>query len=309
MTRTAIVLATLALGFAQGLAHAQEKFEMVKVYFEQNVNDKDAEVKFEAVSGGANTGLATLKVTAPDGRTVIDFKSADSKLGIRHLMLESPEPKNDGRVQKDFPEGMYKFTGTTTAGTKLAGQATLSHNLPAPTSFVRPKPDEKDVPVQGLKLAWNPIKNMASTVVLIEDEKSGRSMRLSLAGDATTFAVPDGFLKPGTEYKLAIGTVASDGNASYIETGFTTSANAGAKAAAAEASPAPALAAAGAKIISEDEAKKIALKAVPGKVLEVATEKKLGGTRYVVEVAPAKGGKEVDVVIDMTSGKVLAVEK
>ena len=64
-----------------------------------------------------------------------------------------------------------------------------------------------------------------------------------------------------------------------------------------------------AKTISEDEAKQIAEKAVPGKVTDVAIEKKHGANRFVVEVSPAAGGKEVDVVIDMTSGKVLGIEK
>lgn len=64
-----------------------------------------------------------------------------------------------------------------------------------------------------------------------------------------------------------------------------------------------------AKTISEDDAKQIAEKAVPGKVTDVAIEKKRGANRFVVEVAPAAGGKEVDVIIDMTSGKVLGIEK
>lgn len=65
----------------------------------------------------------------------------------------------------------------------------------------------------------------------------------------------------------------------------------------------------GAKIISEEDAKLIAVKAVPGKATDIAIEKKQGVNRYVVEVQPAAGGKEVDVVINMTSGKVLAIEK
>ena len=65
----------------------------------------------------------------------------------------------------------------------------------------------------------------------------------------------------------------------------------------------------GAKIISEDEAKLIAEKKVPGKAIDVAIEKKRGVNRYVVEVKPSAGGVEVDVIIDMASGKVLAVEK
>ena len=64
-----------------------------------------------------------------------------------------------------------------------------------------------------------------------------------------------------------------------------------------------------AKTISEDQAKQIAEKAVPGKAIDVAIEKKRGANRFVVEVAPAAGGKEVDVIIDMTSGKVLGIEK
>lgn len=63
------------------------------------------------------------------------------------------------------------------------------------------------------------------------------------------------------------------------------------------------------KTISEDEAKAIAEKRVPGKAIDVAIEKKMGANRYVVEVKPAAGGKELDVIIDMASGKVLAVEK
>ena len=65
----------------------------------------------------------------------------------------------------------------------------------------------------------------------------------------------------------------------------------------------------GAKVISEDEAKLIAEKRVPGKAIDVAIEKKRGVNRYVVEVKPSAGGPEVDVIIDMASGKVLAVEK
>jgi uncharacterized membrane protein YkoI len=62
------------------------------------------------------------------------------------------------------------------------------------------------------------------------------------------------------------------------------------------------------KTITEDEAKRLALQAVPGKVTDIAIEKKKGVDRYVVEVVPEKGGKEVDVIIHMTTGKVLAVE-
>ncbi len=60
--------------------------------------------------------------------------------------------------------------------------------------------------------------------------------------------------------------------------------------------------------ISEEEAKKIAVKAVPGTVTDVAIEKKLGAKRYVVEVIADADGAETDVIIEMETGKVLATE-
>ena len=219
MRRTVVAVALMA-GALHGFAQANEPFERVKVYLERNLLDKDAEVKFEATGGKA--GLASLRVVAPDGRTVIDFKAPDSKIGIRHLSLESPEPANDGRVQADFPAGSYTFTGSSTSGQRLEGRATLSHAFPEPTAFVRPRADASNVPYKGLQIGWQAVKGLGSHVVVIEHEASGRKIRADLPGNATSFNVPDGYLLPGTEYKLEIGTVAKDGNASFIETSFTT---------------------------------------------------------------------------------------
>ena len=218
--RSNIVQGALLLLVVDGSAEAEEKFEKVSVYLEQNLRDKDAEVKFEAIAG--NTGLATLKVTAPDGRTVIDFKSRDSKLGIRHLILESPEPKNLVTVQADFPEGAYKFTGLTGRGNKLEAEAVLSHSLPDATSFIYPRPDQKYVAVASLNIRWRPVKNSAAAIVILEQEHTGREIRTNLSGAATEFAVPNGFLQPGTEYTLAIGTVSNKGNKSFTEITFVT---------------------------------------------------------------------------------------
>ena len=56
--------------------------------------------------------------------------------------------------------------------------------------------------------------------------------------------------------------------------------------------------------ISADEAKAIALKTMPGKVTDVAIEKKLGKTVYVVEIMTPKNG-ERDVFVDMQTGEVV----
>ncbi len=195
-------------------------FDVATVYFEQNATDEDAEVVFEAKGG--ELGLATLKVVSPDGRAVIDFKAPDSKLGIRHFRFESPEPSNDGSVQADFPEGKYTFTATTVTGVRLHGKATLSHKLPDAACLIRPGPGEEDVPTKGLEITWTPVKNLDACIVVIEQGELALEITAYLPGSATAFAVPDGFLVPETQYKLAIGTVTEEGNTSFVETTFTT---------------------------------------------------------------------------------------
>ena len=59
--------------------------------------------------------------------------------------------------------------------------------------------------------------------------------------------------------------------------------------------------------ITEDQAKEIALKALPGKVTKVAIEKKKGKTVYAVEIQSEKQG-EKDVLVDVVSGKVIGID-
>jgi hypothetical protein len=59
--------------------------------------------------------------------------------------------------------------------------------------------------------------------------------------------------------------------------------------------------------ITEEEAKAIALKAVPGEVTKVVIERKKGTNAYVVEIMSEEKG-EIDVFVDM-SGKVIGMEK
>jgi hypothetical protein len=220
MSKT-ILMAAVLLAACSGAARADEKLEVATVSLEQTMQDADIEMKFDAIAGEG--GLVTLKVVAPDGRTVIDLTAPDSKLGMRHLTFESPEPKKaDGKLQADFPEGTYKFTANTVDGKKLQGDAALSHKFPEATSLVRPRPDEENVPVTGLQIRWKPIKDVSGLVFVLEQEATGREIHAELPAAVTSFTVPDGFMTPGTEYKVSIGTVSKLGNKSVFETSFTT---------------------------------------------------------------------------------------
>ena len=62
-----------------GAAAEDGRFEKLSVYLERNVQDHDAEIRFEVT--GAEDGLAALKVLAPAERTVIDLRIAGLEVG------------------------------------------------------------------------------------------------------------------------------------------------------------------------------------------------------------------------------------
>ncbi len=224
MTRRVQILAAASLLFYfYGMAQSPlpETFTIASVHFERNATDGDFEVVFEAKGG--TEGLTKFTVVSPDGRTVVDFSSPDATtLGMRLFRCESPEPENMESVRSAFPEGVYTFSGSTATGVKLHGKATLNHKLSGTTSFLRPKAGAKGVSVKNLEISWTPVKNVAAYILYLEQDESDINITATLRGTVNTFAVPDGFLLPGTEYTLGIGTVTSEGNTTFVETTFTT---------------------------------------------------------------------------------------
>jgi hypothetical protein len=228
MFKPLLVVVGAALGWAGSAAveaadpsPAIKPFPVARVRFEQNATDADVEVVFEVTALG--DGLARLTVVSPDGRTTVDFHAPDaSTLGIRQFVFESPEPSDVAGLKAAYPEGVYEFTGKSASGASLRGKATLSHELPATTSLVSPQPGAGDVALNNLKIEWKPVPGIAGYIVEIEQDELQVNITAKLPGSAESFAVPGGFLRPGTDYQLGIGTVSDDGNISYIETSFTT---------------------------------------------------------------------------------------
>jgi uncharacterized membrane protein YkoI len=59
--------------------------------------------------------------------------------------------------------------------------------------------------------------------------------------------------------------------------------------------------------ITEEQAKKIALERIPGKVTDVAIEKKGGKNVYVIEIQSPEQG-EKDVFVDIETGKIIGTD-
>jgi len=81
------------------------------------------------------------------------------------------------------------------------------------------------VTTKNLKITWSPVKNVTAYTLNLEQRGNSASLTAHVPGSASSFAVPDGLLVPGTEYQLAIGTVSKTGNISLVETTFRTAAN------------------------------------------------------------------------------------
>jgi hypothetical protein len=154
---------------------------------------------------------------------VVDFKAPDpTTLGLRQFRFESPEPKDPTILTSAYPQGAYTFNGTTVDGRKFHGESTLSHALPAATSFIHPKAEAKNVNAAHCEITWVPVKIAAAYIIYVEQDRLDVNVTARLSRSMTSFTVPDGFLRPGTEYTLGIGTVSKEGNVSFVETTFTT---------------------------------------------------------------------------------------
>ena len=138
------------------------------------------------------------------------------------VRFESPEPRDAKSLKAAYPEGVYEFSGKTSSGAKLVGKSTLSHRLPATTTFAKPAPAAANVSVKDLAISWSAVEGVASYVVSIKQKELQVHMTALLPGSSTSLAVPSGFLLPGRKYQMAIGTVTHEGNISYVETTLTT---------------------------------------------------------------------------------------
>lgn len=219
-------LATIATALVLmcGGAAADPQFERASIHLERNATSGDLEVVFVAtVSTG---GFSLLRVTAPSGRAVLDYKLPDSTIGAGIVNLESSELLfSDDKIQADFPEGVYRFEGILVGGESIKAEATLSHTLPeAPTLTSLPNA-KSDRAAKGVKVRWAAVKDaVAYEVVLMEVGNIGdnrRELRMNLPESSTSCRIPEGLLVVGTEYKFAVGALLENGNRTFVEVPFS----------------------------------------------------------------------------------------
>ena len=178
-------------------------FVRVGIRLEFNETDGTAEV---ALAAGSNEGLRSLTVHDPSNRKIADLRSPEGReLGLEEILLESTDSTLDG-VKKAYPEGAYLFQAITVSGTHLAGEAELTHDLPAAPGFVH-RLSEK-----SLTIYWSPSEATSTYSLEIDQDDLGFHLRVKLDPTTGSYAVPVGFLVAGEEYDVSLAVVADRGN-------------------------------------------------------------------------------------------------
>jgi hypothetical protein len=122
------------------------KFAEAKIFFEFNAKDLDLGIHmlFDAEP------WEEVMVQGPDGLIfAVENAGNLNVIGSTQLFTESAEPPLDEENLEDsinaflalFPEGRYRFRGTTVEGDTLRGRAELTHDLPAAPELIFPDPE------------------------------------------------------------------------------------------------------------------------------------------------------------------------
>jgi len=182
-------------------------------------SDVDAQA---ILSGESEDPLKKLAVYGPNGLTIVKAQMEDEgDLGQADFQFDTPEPTIQ-ELEEAYPEGTYWLLAVTIDDETRMESVDLSYDLlnaPVPTF---PTDGATNVAVNGLTITWQAVEDAEEIRVEIEDEGEGTALEADLAGDATSFNVPDGWLQSDMEYVLDIEAEGSNGNVTVTDLRFTT---------------------------------------------------------------------------------------
>ena len=214
---------------------------------QQELQFKDARLKFEVNATDGDGGVQmfldaddweTVSIFDPKGKKIFYVRARGriKKQGGTELFLESAEPDFSElsleQLLQRFPAGKYQFRGRTLDGEELVGEALLTHNIPDGPELLSPAPDVLQDP-QNTVVTWAPVaapngSPIIGYQVLVVQSDTGFpalpkvALDIIMPADATSLAVPPGFLLPDTEYEWEVLAIESGGNQTLSSSFFRT---------------------------------------------------------------------------------------
>jgi hypothetical protein len=227
-----ILLAGVAATFLGASRPEARTIQLSATAIRIEINDTDGDAGIQIFLDGV--GWDRMKVFDPDGNQVLDFEAEGSVgiQGITELFFESAEPSFDEQPLAEllalFPEGFYRFEGTSTDGDRLKGKARLTHALPAGPLLVSPVEDDDEVDPDNTVIEWQPVPDPAGStivgyqVLVVRENPSLRVFSADVGSGTTSVSVPPEFLEPGTVYKYEVLAIEASGNQTISEREFET---------------------------------------------------------------------------------------
>ncbi len=223
--------AAAVLVFGLTGAHARTiQLDEAEIRIELNATDLDAGIQIFLDGEGWDRMIGT----DPDGNTILDISAIGSIgiQGITELFFESAEPSLDEQPLEElfelFPEGIYRFEGTTTEGDVLKGKARLTHALPDGPELVLPEEDDDAVDPDNTVIEWELVDDPEGSMIvgyqiIVEREIGGlRVFSADVGPETTSVTVPPEFMASGTEYKFEVLAIEASGNQTISEREFET---------------------------------------------------------------------------------------
>jgi hypothetical protein len=217
-----------AAGASSNQARQSIPFSKAKILFELNATAQDAGI--QALLDGEGWDHVTIFSPEREPLLEIDADGSVGDIGVTELFFESAEPSLADLPLEElltmFPEGRYRFAGTTVEGQRLFGAAMLSHDIPAKANVVSPAEGATTDPAHTV-ITWEPVTapariRIAGYQVIVELPDPLRVFSVDLPSTDTSVTVPAEFLEPGTDYKFELLTIADNNNQTIHEGTFST---------------------------------------------------------------------------------------
>ena len=231
ITGGAVALALTLAAAAPAAAQAPLRFTESELFIEINATDGDAGLQMQL--GGEE--WERLRLIDPRGRTIMNVRTGGSLdgYGLTDMVFESNEPPFRRvpfrRFRERFPEGRYRFEGTSVSGRRLIGSDRLTHVVPVAPRVLAPTRNAVVDP-GGLTVQWEPvtrpqgIRIVRYQVVVSVEGPGGGDFEVDLPPSATSATVPPGFLARGARHAVEVIARATNGNQTITEVRFRTAA-------------------------------------------------------------------------------------
>ncbi len=208
----------------------------------------DSRLKFEINATDDDGGIQafidadqwrTMSIYDPAGRRIF-AATANGRMaeqGGTELFLESAEPpftelSLDELLQR-WPEGEYRFRGRNLDGDVYVGSWDLTHDLPDGPTLVSPIEGDPPQDPNAMVVQWEPVpapngSPIIGYQVLVVRPDTGIdalpkvTLDVMMPADASSLAVPPGFLEPDTDYEWEVLAIESSGNQTLSSSTFTT---------------------------------------------------------------------------------------